>query len=225
MNYRGYFDKACGHLVKIGIEPAIREGRPVSEEELTLMEQRIQFPLPDELKAYLAELGDGFSLSYSAEPITGKPEDVFWWCISFLSDIEGDFQAIRHDMLFNANGGGHSCKTEACIEESRRRLNWIPIFGIGGGGYTFCIDAGAGGAIRYHDIRMGDHYFPSVHLADGLDDWMRNWSRYCFSQPHEKHEGGGGHCFLESYCWEMDGRFDWSPSRFRPEFDCRPFRE
>ena len=178
----------------------------------------MQITLPSELCRYWKEMGDGFQLWYSAEPITGNTDDQFWWTIDCLGDIIGDYQGIRDQMARNINGEGDFCLTEQCQAESRIRINWIPIFGIGGGGYTFCIDANEGhGEIRFHDIRMSDGDLSSICLAASIDDWMTKWSRFCFSQP--LWDGTDRHGFLESYCWGREGNFDWNSSKFRANFD------
>lgn len=223
MHYRRYIDQACSHLQKLGINPEIRDGELVTDTQLSDIEAESNISLPSELRTYLLEMGDGFQLWYSAEPVTSDGENQFSWSIDFIEDIIDDYECIRDDMGSYADGDGEFCNTDECKNEARRRMNWVPVFGIGGGGYTFCIDTGEGnGEIRFHDIRMSDGYFPSIHLAKSIDDWMHRWSSFCFSQPLS--DGTDQHTFLESYCWELDGTFDWSPQKFRTEFHRAPER-
>lgn len=218
MSFRSHIEIACKHLEKLGIAPQIREGTPVTEEQLVEAERVMQITLPAELRRYLKEMGDGFQLWYSAEPVTRNRKNEFCWMIDWLGDIVRVRHGMREDLTRNIAGESDSCVTDECKAESLKRMNWIPIFGIGGGGYTFCIDGNEGhGEIRYHDVRMSDGHYPSVFLATSIDDWMAKWSRFCFSEP--LWDGTDEHGFLESYCWEMEGTFDWAASKFRKEFD------
>ncbi len=220
MHYLKYIEEACAHLRSLGIDPEVSEGFPVTEEILHEAELVMQMPLPHEIRSFLMEMGDGFQLSYSAEPITGDEDNQFYWGINSLGGIVSAYSDLRDEMLKNASGSGEYCDTEECKEESRKRSKWVPFYGIGGGGYTLCIDSGEGegnGEIRYHDIRFGDGHFPSIHLASDFDALIRQWSRYCFSEP--LWDGTDKHGDLVSYCWEKEGAFDWAPNKFRQEFD------
>jgi len=217
MPFRDYIDLACEHLKTLGIEPIISEGEPISASAFLEAETEMGFPLPSELRRYLDELGDGFQLSYSAEPVTGNEDDQFWWQIDLLNDILMEREGMRQDLVCNLNGADDRRQTQACLEEIRKRLHWVPVFGTGGGGYTFCVDGGeGGGGIRYHDIEMSDSEMGSVHLAGSIEDWMAKWSRFCFSQP--LWNGTSNHGHLVSYSYNLVGTFDWSPHRFRREF-------
>ena len=217
MSYQEYTEIASLHLRKIGVEPDISSGSPLTEKDLESAEDEMGVSLPAELREYLMEMGDGFQFGYSAEDITGNGDDFFFWGIDSLRDIVSDYQSMREEMERNAGGEGDYCDSEECKEESRRRMNWVPVSGIGGGGYTLCVDANEGrGDIRFHDIRMGDDHFPSIRLASSIHDWMAKWCRFCFSQP--LWDGTDKHAELVSYCWEKDGTFDWDPSKFRTNF-------
>lgn len=218
MSYRKHIDECLSHLVSLGINPNVREGTKLSNGDFASAELTLGRTLPSELKAYLLEMGDGFTLTYEASPVTGNKDDYFWWKIDYFQDILEYAGSIHEDMNANLSGRNDMCQSAECIAESRKRLSWFPVFGIGGGGYTFCIDNRKdSGEIRFHDIRMSDDYFPSIVLAPSIDEWMSKWSRFCFSQP--LYDSTDNHAFLESYCWEKEGTFDWSPKRFRSDFD------
>lgn len=218
MSFQKHIEIATNHLRGIGIEPEIRRGRPVTNQDLDEAEEEMGIPLPDELRQYLIEMGDGFQWGYSVKSIIGNDgPEFFWWYIDCVEDIVSDYLSMREEMERNASGESDSCNTDACREESRRRMSWVPVSGVGGGGYTLCVDANEGGGeIRYHDIRMGDGHFPSIRLALSIDDWMAKWSRFCFSEP--LWDGTDKHGDLVSYCWEKEGTFDWDASKFRAEF-------
>jgi SMI1 / KNR4 family (SUKH-1) len=219
MSFMRHINEACEHLRSIGIAPEIHDGEAVDDARICEIEKQLQFSLPRELRLYLLEMGDGFQLSYSAEPCTGKEDDQFWWGLDRIEAIMHYWGSMQTDLKLAGNDGG--CESDEFRAELERRLRWLPVFGIGGGGYLFCIDYGEGnGTIRYHDIRLRPKHYPSIRLADSLDDWMNRWSRYGFSAP--LYDGTEKHAFLESYCGELEGVFDWSPKKFRPIFDRIP---
>jgi hypothetical protein len=165
--------------------------------------------IPEELAAYLQELGDGFSIQWEM-PDTG---DLVSFGLSSLEDTLQEhpwhLQQLR-EICETQKGEGNEI-----AQEARRRMDWIPIIGIGEGGYYFCLDTHKQ-FIRYHESYW--QHNPAVwqsSLAPSLLDLVRNWSRFCFSEPILD----GSNVSMTIFAGRLKGQFDWAPSCFDARFD------
>ncbi len=77
MSFQKHIETATNHLRGIGIEPETRTGRSITSQDLDEAEEEMGIPLPDELRQYLIQMGDGFQWGYSAESITGNGDHEF----------------------------------------------------------------------------------------------------------------------------------------------------
>lgn len=237
MKYAPYIKLAIDQLERLGIQYEIVQGEVVSIDQIREYEDTIGFPLPKEYKEYLFELGDGFSLRYET-PISYLEAKVLAVLNSDSSKLDealkeaknGHYNVWGLDSI-EATVGEWECNQEELSEENieeyldwngedylnecRRRRRWLPISGIGGGGYTLNIDCNTdNGCIRYNDIRRsGDTN--STYLADTLESWMANWSRYTFSDPIYSNGLQG---YISSLCYSISGEFPWSDFSFLPQF-------
>jgi len=206
--YRPYFESSARFLRQKGISAELYDGRPVSESELTMLSDTLGVAVPDELLGFLRELGDGFKFQWDL-PSNG---DLMSFGLSFLDDIIREREWIPQDLREVAANGPANV-----AEEAMRRLGWLPVMGVGDGGYEFCLDTSLHPApVSYYVTYWKD--CPEtwkVITADSLPDLVRNWSRYCFSDPPV----GGGHVSLTQIAEELDQNFDWAPSHFDPQFD------
>ena len=131
------------------------------------------------------------------------------------------------DYRYKVAGFAGALKEEARPKDSRahaaevveaelvRRQQWFPFYNFGGGGYMFCLDLNESShPVRYYE-RV---YWPNdsteeweFRLADSFLDFVREWSRFCFSQANGT--------TLINLAMNAKGRFDWDASRFDSIYD------
>ncbi|MCE9609483.1 MAG: SMI1/KNR4 family protein [Chthoniobacter sp.] len=187
----------------------------MSPAAINALGSRLGGTVPDELAAYLAELGDGFSIQWGLGDWHAGGH-LFDAGLSFTDDIASEHASMQEDLRQIVSGAD---APNALREEARRRLAWVPIMGVGEGGNIFCLDPTASSnRIRYHDIRWTS-YPPElwrVSLGDSLLDMISQWSRFCFSDPVT---ADGGHISLSTLANSLTGPFDWHPENFSARFD------
>ncbi len=93
-------------------------------------------------------------------------------------------------------------------------MQWFPFYNFGGG-YMFCLDLSEVPApVRYYDSVYWPNDSPEeweFRLADSLLDFVREWSRFCFSEANGT--------TLINMARNAKGCFDWEPSRFERHYD------
>ena len=169
--------------------------------------------MPSELAEYLNELGDGFAIEW--ETAEGNR---FNCGLSFIEDIASAYSGMQKDLQRLASDESGSTP-DAVRQEARRRLAWVPIMGVGEGGYMFCLDTAAtANRVTYFDIRWvshtADHWRSS--FGDSLLDLICQWGRFCFSDPVT---ATGEYVSLPILADRLAGPFDWHPSNFLARFD------
>lgn len=203
-----YFQAAERHLRSIGTIPEIQRGRPVSEEQLDDVERIIKRPIPIELRTYFREMGDG----YYFKPTEEQEAFMIGWLGDYRYKVAGFAEVLREEAPPGANRA-HSA--EVVAQELARREQWFPFYNFGGGGYMFCLDLNISPApVRYYERC----YWPTDHsdhwdllMADSLFDFIRQSSRFCFSDAKG--------VTLINLAMSERGRFDWSPRHFDPAYD------
>lgn len=240
MNFYRHIQRAIDHLEFLGIPYEIDRGRPVPDSDIADFEEKLGQGLPMEYKEYLSELGDGFRVYYNtpeayldriiealgldlaSEAGQRKRASIMdfpynSWGLDPFDDTTNDWEYRQPDLSEDAIASYLDTDGEEYLNECRRRRQWLPILGVGGGGYTVNYDYGIDfGAIRYHDIRMPGHA-ASAYVASSLDDWMHKWSQFSFSSPIYQN-GGTQAAFFESYCDIIEGKFPWDGDHFLSEF-------
>jgi hypothetical protein len=203
-----YFEAAARHLRSIGRTPLIRVGDALTNEHLAQVERVIAQPIPVDLRSYLCEMGDKYSFS--------PDENQNGFGLGFLEDYR-----------FQIPGFPESLQEEAVLERCRRnapelvqrelarRKKWFPFYNFGCGRYLFCLDLSETPApVRYYECVYWPNDSPEewdFRLADSLLEFVRQWSRYCFSDSNGT--------TLINVAMHATGRFDWAPSRFNPLYD------
>lgn len=216
MSFKKYFYAAHDHLKAIGLAPEIRSGQRLLVQDVKDLESELGRPLPQELTEYFLELGDGFAF------LCGHPKRmlVAYWGIPPLAEMLSCWSCI-HDEAVSVSKGENDYVhdgTEECRREASKRLHWLPIENLSG--TYICIDMACHPSpIRYHNkywaVGTGASEGNSMILAPSLRDYIRMWSRFCFSEPViDGHPLG-----LGSYVDGKEGVFDWDPSRFSPRYD------
>jgi len=213
--YRPHFEAAARFVRSLGLECSLVERDPLSPAAIDALGARLGGSVPDELAAYLAELGDGSSIQWELGDWRADGRS-FTAGLSFIDDIANAHVSMQEDLTQVAT----SVNTpDALREEARRRLAWVPMMGVGGGGYIFCLDPTASShRIRYYDIRWTG-YPPQVwhaSIGDSLLDLVRHWSRFCFSDPIST---DGAHISFFILADRLPGPFDWDPKNFATRFD------
>jgi hypothetical protein len=203
-----YFKAAERHLRAIERTPSIDHGRPVSEAQLDEIEGIIGRAIPSELRLFFREMGDGYSF---------KPdEEQEGFMVGLLSDYRyklADFAEVLREEA--PPGANRTHPAEVVAHELARREQWFPFYNFGGGGYMFCLDLNTSPApVRYYErcywpTDSIDHW--ELRMADSLLDFVRQWSRFCFSDAKG--------ATLINLALSARGRFDWDSSRFEPIYD------
>ncbi|MEO0795660.1 MAG: SMI1/KNR4 family protein [Verrucomicrobiota bacterium] len=205
--YKALFEAASKHLRTNGIEPLLIEGEPISEARLLDAERKIGRPIPQDLRTFFLEMGDGFQF------IPDREKENLFFMVSWLEDIvdNADFPKILQEEAEDTGGN----PSDLVAAELKRRQNWLPIYNIGGGGYMFCLDLEESPSpVRYYERC----YWPSdapetwtFKLADSFHDFVLQWSRYCFEEANG--------ATLINIAMGLTGKFDWAPTRFNPIYD------
>ncbi len=188
-----------------GRNPLIIAGDPVTEADRRATESRIGMPIPTELWDFIKEMGDGYYFRPSE-----NDEGIQ---IGRLGEFQSDFVDILREEA--PPGPNHSHPAEVVAEELARRERWFPFYNFGWGGYLFCLDLNISPSpVRYYERC----YWPTdpiehwqLSMADSLEDFIRQWSRYCFANAKG--------ATLINLALSARGRFDWAPNRFEPWCD------
>jgi hypothetical protein len=206
--YRPYFEAAARFLESRGVHCSIHNGRELSVSQLADLPGSLGVPLPQDLLLYLRELGDGFRIQWEL-PECG---DLVSFGLSFLDDIK-DERAWIHQQLIETRDS----MVSGILKEAIRRQHWLPIMGIGEGGYEFCVDAATEPASVWYYESEWQSNPEQWHfcLAPSLRELVRMWSRYCFSDPLANGRPVG----MTIVARELKGEFDWESFRFDPRFD------
>lgn len=209
--YRVYFEAAIRFLETKGIACELYEGRRLSESELAELPQTIGTRIPQDLYAYLRELGDGFSIQWELP----NSSDLVCFGLSFLDDIQQEFAWLQNQLREIADNG-----RAEIAEEAKRRMNWLPVIGIGEGGYEFCLDTMTeSAAVHYYESQWPNNQAVwQSSIGRSLKNLIREWSRYCFSPPIIN----GVYISMTIVAGNLDRQFDWAPSRFNAQFDRGP---
>src|SRR5215218_2583311 len=139
--FRPYFEAAAKFLKSQGVSCGIYEGRKLSDLKLAALPMELGLHIPHDLTAYWRELGDGFSIQWELP----KNGGLVCFALSFLEDIQQEHLWLQEQLR-------EVCDTQPdeTAGEARRRLNWLPIIGIGEGGNEWCLDTCTEpAAIRY----------------------------------------------------------------------------
>lgn len=219
MNFDALFDKVAEFLATRGAHVERSDGRRLSGSELAELENALGLRLPAEYRKYLTDLGDRFRFQYNWTWAPDKDSELFHWGLSSIEDVQAEREATKEilDSVVSGHGDDYGVKINGPedIERARKRLQWLPIYGIGDGGYVFSLDTSETPApIRYQDV----HYESTAPIesamivATSLTDWIHQWSRYCFSDPAPT---GKPYSFT-TFASSRPGLFDWAPQNFLP---------
>lgn len=222
MNFDALFDKVAEFLTARGAQVHRSDGRRLTQGELDEFENALALRLPAEYREYLSDLGNGFDFQYNWTWAPDKDAELFHWGLSFIEDVQIEREEAKEilDAIVSGHGADYGFRPSSSeeIEYARKRLQWLPISDIGGGGYVFSLDTSeTPSPIRYQDV----HYEAtapiesSMIVATSLTDWIQQWSRYCFSDPAPK---GMPYSFT-SFASSRPGLFDWAPHNFLPTLD------
>jgi hypothetical protein len=206
--YRRYFEAAAQFLESLGIPHGLYEGRKLAESELEALAGSLGVNIPVQLSDYLRELGDGFDFQWE-HPAGGE---LFDFGLSTIEDIRGERSWLREQLREVSQR-----ETNDLVEEAHRRSYWLPIIGIGEGGYEFCLDTRIEPApVCYYESHwQTNRAVWQSSLAGSLLELVREWSRFCFSQPMID----GAFVDLTIIAGKLNGKFSWAPSYFDPHFD------
>lgn len=216
MSFEKYFIAAHNHLKAIGLNPEIRRGQPLSAQEIKNLEAELGHPLPRELIEYLLEFGDGFDFICAPSTL----QFIAYWGIPRITEMLSCWSCIHDEAVSVSKGEDDYVHdgTEECRREASKRRHWLPIVNLSGD--YICMDMACHPSpIRYHNkywaVGTGAAEGNSMILAPSLEDFIRSWSRFCFSEPLID----GHHLELGSYIDGEEGTFDWDPSKFSPQYD------
>jgi hypothetical protein len=212
MNYEKTFNDVADHLSNQNISVDIIEGEKLSPSELENLQDTLKVTLPTELKKYLSELGDGFGLQYSFG------DDVLGWGLDHTEDIIDEREDFLEKLESIIDGSGEDYGyhnvTSHDIATAKQKLSWLPIYGIGLGGSVFCIETNSqSNGIHFVDTSY-EILMPSnkaFTLSFSLNQFIEDWSRYCFSNPSSTH--------FTTFAHNKAGPFEWDPKIFLKQFD------
>ncbi|HEX8312878.1 MAG TPA: SMI1/KNR4 family protein [Chthoniobacteraceae bacterium] len=207
-----HFDAAEKHLRAIGEQPRTEPGCAVTAAELDEVERIIDRSIPPELRAFFHEMGDGYRFT--------PDEEQNGFGVGFLSDYRYNVAGFADSIYEDLPPQEHRRQPRELLElELQRRRNWFPFYNFGCGGYIFCLDSTAeGNCLCYYDVRWPGYppEFWRATIGNSLLDFIRQWSRFCFSDPVTP---DGHHIDLTILAGRLTGRFDWNPKNFGARFD------
>jgi SMI1 / KNR4 family (SUKH-1) len=220
MNYNSIFDDVSQFLAERGVSVVRSDGELLSPSEISEFEAELGLRLPQDLKRYLSEVGDGFSIQYEWPSEYGI--ELFDWSIAPMEEVLAERDEAKEILEAIISGEGSDFGFEDVSPEqiaaARQRLGWLPLYGLGEGGYVFALDSSnEPPPIRFFDIHYGAvaPVSSSLILAPSFTDWIRNWSRFCFSKPAPSGKPYEFSTFAES----RSGLFNWAPENFLAALD------
>jgi hypothetical protein len=178
------FDETASFLRTKDITVKVSKGSKAIPADIRHFQKQTGVELPESFSVFFTEFADGFEFFWQ------QREDV-WGMFSIpnlkvLADERQKWIRNVRDFLDDPNG------LDQCIQEPfraqafevwRKMESWVPFWNEGNGDH-FCVDS-KNGQILYdqHDWLDG---FGSLAKDNGilagksLEDFLRNWSRFCF---------------------------------------------
>lgn len=206
------FESTTAFLHSKGITPQLSKGNPAGPNAVERFQKQTGLQLPSNFAAFFTNFADGVWFGWE------KSEDI-WGGISIpslneLAAQQEEWQRNVREFLNDPKSMDHCIdapfRAEA-FEIWRRMDSWVPFWDEGNGDH-FCVDPFTGQIVYdQHDWFDG---FGSLAKTNGilagktLEDFLRQWSRFCF-RPNE------------SRWWGEFGEFGlikWDPEYFDPEY-------
>ena len=202
------FLHAHERLSQRGLRPRVVMGAPVSESEIKALDADTEFPMPQALRQFYLELGDGFMFI----PDDSERPELIGWEPMHLEDhkiCNKGFGSRIEDEVAREVGSGLP-RTEPALlnKEMARHKLWLPFYGFIGGGDYLCLDMNTTSpSLRLYQavVWVAIPNTWDFVLASSFSEFVERWSRFCFVSP----KGG-----WTTYCEDFSGRFDWSSEHF-----------
>ncbi len=188
-----------------GLAPFLVMGAPVSENDLSGLDNKTDFPMPPELRQFYLEVGDGFAFV----PNDSDASKLVGWEYMHLADHKiwnkGFGNAVQGEAMREIGKSLPNTNSELLAQEVARRKLWMPFYGFVGGGDVLCLDLSMNPpAVRFHEalswVALAETW--DFLLATSFTEFVERWSRFHFVSP----PGG-----WTSFCRGCSGRFEWAP--------------
>jgi SMI1 / KNR4 family (SUKH-1) len=207
--YMEHFIRAHDYLREQGLKPSLVKGSRVTEKHLRALDVETDHPMPEELRRFYLELGDGFRFELdesNSELVGWEPMNLSQHQIcnrGFGSQIE---EEVTREL------GKKNRRSDPALlrQELERRKRWMPFFGFVGGGDYLCLDLTTNPpGVRFYEalIWTGVPSTWDFILASTFTEFVERWSRYHFLSPH-------GVPWTSFCTGGRAGRFDWAPEHF-----------
>jgi hypothetical protein len=203
--YTQLFKDVEKHLNSQGIECELEFGNKVSKKQLDDFCENID--LPDDLREFYLEIGDGIELTYTTQ-FDGEEEYRSFWMFN-LEYIEMNYEPSR-EALEEQLGWDISAKEKDNLNIA---VNWIPFIDDVDASFI-CIDQKTNQIVFYRVYK--DWSKPIVILAKDLYEFLHDWSLYCFSDPYAKNTKSfeAFNDFIDSNYDNKEKIFTWDPELF-----------
>ncbi|MFN7561742.1 MAG: hypothetical protein ACK5TH_08190 [Prosthecobacter sp.] len=213
------FDEVAEFLASRGTNVTRCEGQRLSQDEIDEIERTVALPLPGDFRGYLSELGDGFAFQYDWKWSENQPAEFCSWQLMTVEDLLSRRNDQQFLMQAVEKGQGASYgfgdRTAEEMERAKKRFKWLQITDSC---YCFSLDTSQSPSpVHYQDINYGatEPIESSLIVGTSLNDWIHQWSRYCFSNPAPD----GKPYLFETFAGRRSGLFDWAPHHFFPKLD------
>jgi SMI1/KNR4 family protein SUKH-1 len=200
------FEEAYEQLRLCGLHPGIIQGAPIVETDLDKLDRETDFPMPQELRQFLLELGNGFAF------VPDSKKDLIGWERIHLADYRtcniGFGNNVEEEALREISGSNPVADPNLLRHEAEIRKQWIPFYGFAGGGDYLCLDSSKCPAtVRFYASQVWPRTPDTWNftLADSFSDFVKQWSRFHFISPSEG---------WTTFCYGRSGQFTWEPRHF-----------
>ena len=203
-----HFVAAKEHLQSLGLQADVVMGTRPVRQRLVRVDQKIDLPMPKELRDFYLELGNGFRFVPDTNP---NSELVAWEAMHLAQHTicnQGFGQQLEEDAMVEVNSARPRADPDLLRKEISLRKKWMPFYGFVGGGSYLCLDLSEPvPAVRFHETLYW-YAIPqtwSFILAPSFTEFVEKWSRYHFLSPSGE---------WTSFCSGRSGVFDWAPEHF-----------
>jgi SMI1 / KNR4 family (SUKH-1) len=215
MDYLQLFQRAQAHLKGLQVESSFYPGGHVIDWDLWAAKDTMKRPLPEDLRQFYLEVGNGLSFNWKAESAKQYPpfanvEVPSLWSLGrgYLEYQDGECYSPEKAEEY---GFPYTKDRQLAKRTAARMWHWLPVFAEGNGD-KICLDLSLPSCpviFHKHDWHDGGSGDNGHLLAENWKAFLTRWASVCFQCP-------------KSLWWvsafKPGGGVSWEGEQFRASF-------
>ncbi len=212
MNYRALFSAVQKHAESNDAQCTLEFGGHVTPAQILAAENRMNVSLPDDLKLFYFQTGNGLSLRWKTKKNDGPFANLEFPALEALTNLYHEERgALYSKERAEEYGFPYTDDPELAKQTAARMWHWLPLLSEGNGD-TICLDLSqAGNPVLFnaHDWLDGGTGNNGHRLAKNLSEFLLNWGSNCFQFPEN--------LFWQD-CFADESGVNWASKEFRHPF-------